>query len=237
VRLIYCCDPIKPARVDEAFAAEENAARATGFERSLVDYEALVAGDAAAAVRRVVAGEELAMYRGWMLPPVRYTALHDALASRGVRLINDPGQYQYAHFFPESYPDLVGFTPESICIPTDELDWAQLAGRLASFGDRPLVVKDWVKSRKHEWDEACFIPSATDAATVERVARRFIALQADDLTGGLVLRLRAVRAAGPARTKRHAAHEGVPHLLSRRQSTILRTLLAGRGVRRASRAA
>jgi hypothetical protein len=138
VRIIYCCDPIKPARVDEAFAAEENAARATGFERSLVDYEALVAGDAAAAVRRVVAGEDLAMYRGWMLPPVRYAALHDALAGRGIRLINDPGQYQYAHFFPESYPDLVGFTPESICIPIDELDWTQLAGRLA-LPDGPMA--------------------------------------------------------------------------------------------------
>jgi hypothetical protein len=45
-----------------------------------------------------------------------------------------------------------------------------------------------VKSRKHEWDEACFIPDASDATNVERVARRFIELQGDALVGGLVFR-------------------------------------------------
>lgn len=51
------------------------------------------------------------------------------------------------------------------------------------------MIKDWVKSRKHEWDEACFIPSASDMASVERVARRFMELQGDDLVGGLVFRV------------------------------------------------
>lgn len=45
-----------------------------------------------------------------------------------------------------------------------------------------------MKSRKHEWLEACFIPSARDLDAVERVARRFLELQGDDLAGGLVFR-------------------------------------------------
>ena len=59
---------------------------------------------------------------------------------------------------------------------------------LRPFGSAPVVVKDFVKSRKHEWAEACFIPSASDRASVERVVRRFLELQGDDLSEGLVFR-------------------------------------------------
>jgi hypothetical protein len=59
---------------------------------------------------------------------------------------------------------------------------------LRPFGSRPVMLKDYVKSRKHEWLEACFIPSADDAGAVERVVRRFRELQADALVGGLVFR-------------------------------------------------
>src|SRR5215213_6453612 len=59
---------------------------------------------------------------------------------------------------------------------------------LLPFGDAPLVLKDYVKSQKHAWAEACFIPSAADRGSVERVVRRFIELQDAELTGGLVFR-------------------------------------------------
>ncbi len=47
---------------------------------------------------------------------------------------------------------------------------------------------DIVKSRKHEWDEACFIPAADDKSAVEQVVSRFVELQGDDLAGGLAFR-------------------------------------------------
>lgn len=59
---------------------------------------------------------------------------------------------------------------------------------LRPFGERPVIVKDFVKSRKHEWFEACYIPSAADQAAIERVVRRFLQLQAEDLNKGLVFR-------------------------------------------------
>jgi hypothetical protein len=59
---------------------------------------------------------------------------------------------------------------------------------LRPFGTAPVVVKDFVKSRKHEWAEACFIPSAADRSAVQRVVRRFLELQGDDLNEGLVFR-------------------------------------------------
>jgi hypothetical protein len=56
------------------------------------------------------------------------------------------------------------------------------------FGSNPIIVKDYVKSRKHEWDEACFISSASDRSTVERIVSRFIELQNEDICEGLVFR-------------------------------------------------
>jgi hypothetical protein len=59
---------------------------------------------------------------------------------------------------------------------------------LRPFGSSPLVVKDFVKSQKHYWHEACYIPSASDRQAVERVVRAFLDLQGDDLNEGLVFR-------------------------------------------------
>jgi hypothetical protein len=64
----------------------------------------------------------------------------------------------------------------------------EIMGLLRPFGSTSVIVKDFVKSRKHEWAEACFIPSASDGAFVERVVRRFLELQGDDLNEGLVFR-------------------------------------------------
>jgi hypothetical protein len=59
---------------------------------------------------------------------------------------------------------------------------------LAPFGDAPVIVKDFVKSRKHEWSEACFIPSAADRGAVGRVVGRLLELQGEELNEGLVFR-------------------------------------------------
>ena len=67
-----------------------------------------------------------------------------------------------------------------------ELD--TLMQRLEVFGDRPLILKDYVKSLKHAWDEACFIPSASDAGHVNRVVEAFLEWQGEDLNEGLVFR-------------------------------------------------
>jgi hypothetical protein len=63
-----------------------------------------------------------------------------------------------------------------------------IMGLLEPFGHDPIIVKDYVKSRKHEWEEACYIPSAADREAVERVTNRFLELQEDDLNEGLVFR-------------------------------------------------
>ena len=78
-------------------------------------------------------------------------------------------------------------TPRSVWIAGD-LSMDRVHEALASFGDSPVIVKDFEKSRNHEWLEACFVPSASDRLAAERVVRRFLELQGDDLEGGLVFR-------------------------------------------------
>ncbi len=188
MKLLFCSDPLAPREVDPAYAAEAEAASRAGTPFALVDYEALVdEGDAARAVRKVGKAEGLAIYRGWMLTPERYGDLYDALARRGVRLINAPEAYRHAHYLPESYALIEGATPKSVWLPK-EADGTRIMEALRPFGDRPVVLKDYVKSRKHEWAEACFIPSASDRAAVERVVGRFRELQGDSLAEGLVFR-------------------------------------------------
>ncbi|MDD9942297.1 MAG: ATP-grasp domain-containing protein [Myxococcales bacterium] len=58
----------------------------------------------------------------------------------------------------------------------------------AEFGDAPVIIKDYVKSRKHEWEEACFVPCAADRDALRRVAVTFVERQGDLLAGGVVVR-------------------------------------------------
>jgi hypothetical protein len=56
------------------------------------------------------------------------------------------------------------------------------------FGNGSVIVKDYIKSRKHEWFDACFIRPADDADEVRRVVTNFVERQGADLEGGLVFR-------------------------------------------------
>lgn len=190
--ILFCADPLEPRQPDQAFSAEAETAERLCIERALIDIDALIyEKDAASAVRRVAprAEEATAVYRGWMLKPAAYAALYDALAVKKVRLINDPTAYRHCHHLPESYAAIEGRTPQSVWTKFDgELQIDQIMALLRPFGSAPLVLKDFVKSRKHEWHEACFIPSASDADAVERIVRRFLELQEEDLNEGLVFR-------------------------------------------------
>jgi hypothetical protein len=187
---LFCSDPQALRQPDPAFAAEAEAAQGLDAPLGLIDYEALAAGEDIAAVRRVPKREdEVAVYRGWMLKPEAYRRLHAALLQRGVRLINDPVAYVHAHHLPASYAVLEGETPRSVWMPVDgPVDFDVVMELLRTFGDAPVVLKDFVKSQKHAWREACFIPQASDRDAAERVVRRFLALQDDDLNEGLVFR-------------------------------------------------
>jgi hypothetical protein len=187
--VLFPSQPFSPREIDADFESEQLAARSAGLATALVDHTRVTEGAVAAAVARVAEGQGTALYRGWMLKPRQYEAMFAELEARGVSLVNTPEQYRTCHYLPDSYRWIEGRTPTTVWYPLQgELDVALLASILTPFADRPIVVKDYVKSQKHYWAEACFIPAANDLAAVERVVRRFLELQGEDLNEGLVFR-------------------------------------------------
>lgn len=191
MKVFFCADPLQPRRIDTAFQDEYEAALSAGADVSLINFEALVSeNDPAGAVKQVPVADALALgvYRGWMLTVAQYMQLFGVLQGRGVMLINSPEQYAHCHWLPLSYAQIAAHTPKTIWTPTEKFRISDLAALLGPFGEGPVIVKDYVKSRKHEWAEVCFIPSAADTEAAARVVETFIARQGEDLAGGLVLR-------------------------------------------------
>lgn len=191
-----------PNQVDSVYEQELEAAKEAGFEVDLIDYEVLTRQQNAVKAARMIkpyrhpdlpeneiSVPDVTIYRGWMLKPEVYNKLSIALSAKNLYLLNSYESYWHSHYLPESYKILEGDTPLTIWFPLkDTPDFDLIMQELSVFGNKPLILKDYVKSRKHEWDEACFIPSASDRIAVERVVNRFLELQGDDLNIGLVFR-------------------------------------------------
>ncbi|MER6445067.1 ATP-grasp domain-containing protein [Streptomyces venezuelae] len=189
--VLYCRDPLNERRADAHFAAEARQLRAAGGTALLVDHDALLAGDAERAVTRVPDGAGALWYRGWMIPAGRYAALDAALRRRGGALVVTPEAYRRAHELPGWYETFAGLTPVSGWLPAEPgvvPDPEGLAALAAGLPPGAGIVKDYVKSRKHEWDEACYVPDLADPAALHRVVARFVELQGEFLAGGVVVR-------------------------------------------------
>ncbi|MEV7870753.1 ATP-grasp domain-containing protein [Streptomyces sp. NPDC088124] len=188
---LFCADPLRTVRTDPVFAAEAALARSPDSAFALLDHDALLSGDTAGALAGVRRGSGPYWYRGWMMPPASYEELARGMEVRGCRLLTDPGSYRRAHELPGWYVEFADLTPRSVWQerpPAEPPGRAELAALAAPLGPGPGIVKDYVKSRKDRWDEACFIPELTDHERLIAVVDRFFALQEDSLAGGVVLR-------------------------------------------------
>lgn len=190
--ILFPAEPFNLPHVAAAYAAEVVATETLGLIWAVIDLEALIDGAIKQSLRRLPVATEptLAIYRGWMLSLVQYQQLAQGLAAKKYQLINDPAAYAYCHHLPNVLPLLGDQTPASLVFPHEQgLAASSIAAQAATyFNQQALIIKDYVKSRKHEWHEACFIPNANDQAQSARVIRTFIERQAEALVGGVVLR-------------------------------------------------
>ncbi|MFJ8000354.1 ATP-grasp domain-containing protein [Streptomyces sp. NPDC096310] len=188
---LFCADPLRAVRTDPVFAGEAALARSPDSAFALLGHEALLSGDTAGALAGVRRGSGPYWYRGWMMPAASYQELARGMEVRGCRLLTDPGSYRRAHELPGWYEEFANLTPRSVwreLTPGAPLERAELAELAAPLGPGPGIVKDYVKSRKDQWDEACFLPELTDHTRLVAVVDRFLTLQEDSLAGGVVLR-------------------------------------------------
>lgn len=158
MHILFPCSPIDRHRIDEDYGVEQDAARAAGFETTLYSHEALEAGEKEAVFKGQAPGRDY-LLRGWMVTGDQYALLCASAEEHGSRLLTSPAAYAEAHYLPLAYRHLRGETPESRWIEGDD---PEAAWRLyESFQDKDAIIKDWVKSAKHRWREACFLPAGT----------------------------------------------------------------------------
>jgi hypothetical protein len=192
MKILFCSDPLNARKPDPMYEREVAAVDRLGISWGLINYEVLTdENDPSRAVLRLETNDVvgLAVYRGWMMTPDAYARLYDALLQKGWRLINDPAAYRHCHYLPENYPQIQHCTPKTVWLETTQVPSPrQLEELLRPFGDAPIILKDFVKSRKYEWNEACYIPSAADTPAAEKVVQRFMELQGVHLNRGLVFR-------------------------------------------------
>ena len=178
---IFCNHPLHQREVDEDYK-EEYLAASKEHACALFSYEDLERG------KLSLYGSEIAgltIYRGWMMRPELYRSFYDKLMAKGIILINSPEEYERYHLLPGWYEDFKDVTAKTVWENQGTLDSAM---KLTNGLTRSYIVKDFVKSRKHEWHDACFIESIENKANAERIIRNFIDRQGSSLVGGVVLR-------------------------------------------------
>ena len=181
VNYLFCSHPLYPCRVDEDYEEEYQAA---GLDHAcaLFCFEDLESG------KLSLCGEEisgLTIYRGWMMKPRMYQYLYEQLEKKNILLINTPEEYEQYHLLPGWYDEFKNETAGSVWITGNNIEDIAHASR---YLEGSYIVKDYVKSRKHEWYDACFIENIRDKGAFEKVVGNFIERQGCDLVGGVVLR-------------------------------------------------
>ncbi|MDD3404025.1 MAG: ATP-grasp domain-containing protein [Hespellia sp.] len=181
IHFLFCSHPLYPSKVDEEYMGEYQAA-GLKYPCALFNYEDMERG------KLTLNGEELSgltIYRGWMMKPDMYRAFYSQLEQRGMILINSPEEYERYHTLPGWYEEFKEYTAESIWENQGSLDNAL---EMTKGLEGPYIVKDYVKSRKHEWYDACFIKNIADRENAGKIISNFIQRQGTDLVGGIVLR-------------------------------------------------
>lgn len=188
MRIIYCDSVFDNKTIEPDYEIEQKAATMTGFDISLISFEELTDGNVSTALRFVRPAEhaEFGIYRGWMLTPNQYLQLYDGLLQKNIQLINSPTEYQHCHYLPDSYDKIKSKTPKTNW--TTDLDINSILKLTTEFGKNAIIVKDFVKSEKHHWEDACFIPNASNIEKIKSTVIRFLELRGTSLNKGLVFR-------------------------------------------------
>lgn len=186
--IIFPADVFDTSRPHSMWETEVKVASDLG-QVYLLDFEALLEGNVRRALRKMPAGDGSSIiYHGWMMVPSVYETFYQGLKDKGYELINNPKEYLGCHHIANWYPVIQEFTPKTVIVHSDNL--REILDAARTFGDSSIIIKDFVSSQKHNWKEACFIPSGNDVIGAARVIATFVAMQkeVDGVQGGIVLR-------------------------------------------------
>jgi hypothetical protein len=182
--LLLPLDPLNERAVDDSFVRDRDAALGVEVRTLLLDHDRLVGSEQAVAVRGLADAGAPLLYRGWMIPAAAYGALEAAVVAKGSSLITTAAQYASAHHLPGWIEIFKELTPATTFVPANATP-DHIVAAATALGGTAFVVKDWVKSRKYEWDTAAFAPTIE---SLPGVVAEFIRLQEEFLVGEVVIR-------------------------------------------------
>ena len=182
--IIFPTDPFNERTPDDAFGDESSAARWANIPISLVDHDSLDYGSDNVRLFKLPESGSEVFYRGWMVTAEEYEAMFIALQENGIDMISTPENYVSAHHLPGWIDIFKDVTPKTVILPADP-DHETILRCAEELGAESFIVKDYVKSRKAEWDTACFAP---DLQHLPSVVNEFIRLQEEFLVGTVVVR-------------------------------------------------
>lgn len=148
MRILYPASLMNPAKPDDAFREEHDAAVALGFEISVFDIDSMAFGlfNAHPALR---AGEQV-LYRGWMLTVEQYANIVTRIEGAGAKAVVSPEAYANTHHLPRWYDACHVWTPKTVYFPNAENMLSDLPEQLVELqkqaGWERFFVKDYVKS-------------------------------------------------------------------------------------------
>ncbi|MES2734143.1 MAG: ATP-grasp domain-containing protein [Bacteroidota bacterium] len=190
--IIFCESPFQANKVDEDFEAQFESAKENGFETLLFNFEDLTSADSfSITTKRIKPSEKLskAIYRGWMLTPKQYSILYNDLLLKNYKLINTVEEYQNCHYLPDSLKFIESRTPKTVFEKFDnENSVDKLIEKSKVFGQKPVILKDYVKSEKHDWETACFVENASNIGNLKLTINNLIKLRDKYLNEGIVVR-------------------------------------------------
>jgi hypothetical protein len=190
--ILFCESPFQSNKVDEDFEDQFVSAKENGFITLLFNFEDLISKDRfSIATKRINPGSNLGkvIYRGWMLTPGQYSILYNDLLTKNYKLINTVQEYQNCHYLPDSLRFIESRTPKTVFEKFDnENSIANLIGKTKIFGEKSVILKDYVKSEKHDWETACFVNDASDTDKLKQTINNLVSLRDKYLNEGIVVR-------------------------------------------------
>jgi hypothetical protein len=187
MKLLFPRNPMMKKLPDTVFEHEFDAARALGFPCLLFAEEVLSREGAETAVKGLPDGDGgPLLYRGWIFPEEVYREFYQALSARGYRLVSTPEHYAAVTYFPNYYPKVREASPAAVW--TDIADAFLAWSQSRRLGDGPFVLKDHIKSAKHLWHEACFVPKGAGREQFESIAEALRKEQGDSFHRGFVVK-------------------------------------------------
>ena len=190
--ILFCENPFELNKVDEDYADEFESAKKNGFNTLLFNFDELTSEtDFKNATKKIKPNENLSnvIYRGWMLTPKQYSNLYKDLLSKNYKLINTETEYQNCHYLPDSLKFIENKTPKTVFEKLEDSESIEkLINKTKVFGTKALILKDYVKSEKYDWETACYVSDASNIEKLKNSIENLIQLRGKYLNEGIVAR-------------------------------------------------